>query len=133
MWKLRKKECPKSRDPPTSILDQHGNLLTSDEAVKNRTVKVFTERLENNPIKSHLKDLEQECNDLCEINLKLAKSNKTEPWTMSDLYDALKHLDNEKSRDADGFARGVFKVAGVDLRLAVLKLMKLDEGMIEIP
>ena len=125
MWKLRKKMCPKSRDPPTSILDKHGNLLTSDEAINNRAIEVFTERLENNSIKPHLKDLETDTNDLCEINLKLAKSNKTEPWTMSDLDDALKHLDNEKSRDSDGFANELFKVAGGDLRLAVLNLMNM--------
>ena len=44
---------------------------------------------------------------------------------MEDLYDALKHLDNEKSRDADGLANEIFKVAGDDLKLAVLNLMNL--------
>ena len=39
---------------------------------------------------------------------------------MEDLDDALKHLDNEKSRDADGLANEIFKVAGDDLKLAVL-------------
>ena len=125
MWKLRKKLCPKSRDPPTSILDKHGNLLTSDEAIKNRAIEVFTERLDNNVMKPHLKDPEQDTNDLCEINLKLSKNNKTEPWTMNDLDDALKNLDNEKSRDADGFVNTLFKVAGGYLRLAVLKLMNM--------
>ena len=50
MWKLRKKMCPNSRDPPTAILDRHGNLLTSDEAIENRALEVFTERLDNNTI-----------------------------------------------------------------------------------
>ena len=125
MWKLRKRMCPKNRDPPTAIIDKHGNLLTSDEAINNRALEVFTERLDNNPIKSHLKDLEKDTNDLCEINLNLAKNNKTEPWTMTDLDDALKDLENGKSRDANGFANEIFKIAGEDLRIAVLKLMNM--------
>ena len=115
MWKLQKKMCPNSRDPPTAILDRHGNLLTSDEAIKNRALKVFTERLENNNIKSHLKDLEKDTNYLCELNLRLAKSKKTESWTLSDLDDALKGLGYGKSRDADGFANEIFKISGEDL------------------
>ena len=125
MWKLRKKMCPRNRDPPTAMQDKHGNLLTSDEAIKERAIEVFSERLENNTIRPHLKDLEDDTNDLCEIRLNLAKNNTTNPWTMEDLDEALKHLDNGKSRDADGLANEIFKVAGDDLKIAVLNLMIL--------
>ena len=90
-------------------------LLTSDEAIKERALEVFTERLDNNHIKSHLKDLERDTNDLCEINLSLTKNNKTEPWTLNELDDALKGLKNGKARDADGFPNKIFKMAGEDL------------------
>ena len=46
---------------------------------------------------------------------------------MVDIEEAVKHLDNDKSRDAHGWANELFKegVAGTDLKLAVLKLMNL--------
>ena len=48
MWKLKKRLCPKIRDPPTAMLDREDNLLTSDSAIKNKALEVFTERLDNN-------------------------------------------------------------------------------------
>jgi hypothetical protein len=133
LWKLRKKMCPMNRDPPTAMEDKHKNLLTSDEAIKNRALEVFAERLENNIMKPHLKDLEDDTNVLCEIRLKLAKSNETEPWTLDDLEYALKQLANGKSRDAEGFANEIFKVAGDDLKMAVLKLMNLMKKKQQYP
>ena len=49
--------------------------------------------------------------------------NKTEPWTVNDITEAFKNLDNHKSRDAHGLANELFKegVAGTDLKLAVVK------------
>ena len=46
---------------------------------------------------------------------------------MVDIEEAVKHLDNDKSRDAHGWANELFRegVAGTDLKLAVLKLMNL--------
>ena len=122
-----------NRDPPTAMEDKHKNLLTSDEAIKNRALEVFAERLENNIMKPHLKDLEDDTNVLCEIRLKLVKSNETEPWTLDDLEYALKQLANGKSRDAEGFANEIFKVAGDDLKMAVLKLMNLMKKKQQYP
>ena len=53
--------------------------------------------------------------------------NKTEPWTVNDITEAVKHLDNNKSREAHGQANELFKegVAGTDLKLAVVKLMNI--------
>ena len=36
IWSMKKRICPKSKDPPTAMLDSRGNLLTSDEAIQNR-------------------------------------------------------------------------------------------------
>ena len=52
----------------------------------------------------HLKDLEDDTNDLCEIRLKLTESNKTLRWTMEDLKEVLKQLGKDKSRDPEKFA-----------------------------
>ena len=71
LWKLRKKMCPNNRDPPTAMMDKHGNLLTSDEAISNRAVEVYSERLSNNKIQSNLKEFEKDTNTLCELGLNI--------------------------------------------------------------
>ena len=41
LWKIKKKFCPQSRDPPTAMLDIKGNLLTTDSAIQNRAIEVY--------------------------------------------------------------------------------------------
>ena len=74
-----------------------------------------------------LENFEKVCNELCELRVKLSKHKKSEPWTIDELKTVLKQLENDKSRDAEGFANEIFKesAAGEDLLLAVLKLMNL--------
>ena len=48
----------------------------------------------------HLKSYEETNNKLCETRLMLTKLNKTAPWSMEDLEDAIKDLGRNKSRDA---------------------------------
>ena len=126
-WKINKKLFPRSRDPQVAILDKRSNLVKTDKAIENRVLEFYTERLEPNEINKHLKSYEEAVNKLCEARLKLTAINKTEPWNMDDIKEAVKHLDNDKSRDAHGWANELFKdgVAGTDLKLAVLKLMNL--------
>ena len=125
LWKLRKKMCPKIRDPPTAMMDRRGNVLTSEKAISERAIEVYEERLTNNDMKSHLTELETDTNKLCELRLEISKKNATDPWTMEDLKLALKQLHKDRSADPDGFINELFKeaVAGDDLLLAILKLM----------
>ena len=39
LWELKKKICPNTRDPPTAMLDSEGNLVTSEERIKELAVK----------------------------------------------------------------------------------------------
>ena len=127
MWKLKKKLCPNAMAPPSAMLDKEGNLLTTDEAITERALEVYAERLAPNKIEKHLENLEKARNELCEYRLKLAKANKTPPWEMDDLEKVLKNLENDKSRDAEDHANELFKesAAGSDLLKAILKLMNL--------
>ena len=127
MWKLKKRLCPSAMAPPSAMLDKEGNLLTTDEAIKERALEVYAERLAPNEIVKHLENLEKARNDLCESRLKLAKMNKTKPWDMDDLTEVLKNLENYKSRDAEDHVNELFKesAAGYDLLKAILKLMNL--------
>ena len=124
IWKLKKILCPRSKDPPTAILDSYGNLLTENKAIENRALEVYSKILEGNEMREDLKDLEDTTNELCHARLNLTKSNVTKPWDMEELKDVLKKLVKNKSRDADGYANELFmlSVAGDDLLLAVLKL-----------
>ena len=133
MWKLRKRMCPKSRDPPSAMLDSNGNLITSDKAIENEAIKEYTKRLEPNKIEEHLEHLEKETNDLCEERLKACAEKKTSPWTSADLKVVLKQMEDGKSRDADGFPNEIFKDAGSDLLEAILKLMNQIKSQQKYP
>ena len=62
--------------------------------------------------------------ELFELRLKLAEQEKTAPWRMEDLEEALKKLENGKCRDPDGLIRELFKeeVIGKDLKNSLLIL-----------
>ena len=122
-WKLKKTICPRKTDPPAAMTDKEGNLLTNKDDIQKRAVEVYKERLKPNAIEEHLKSYEEVENKLCKARLNLTKLNKTDPWTIEDLNNAIKDLDNNKSRDALGHANEIFKCAGSDLKLAVLKFM----------
>ena len=47
------------------MIDNNGNLVTSEEAIENLAVDVYSKRLEGNKMKENLSDLEKAGNDLC--------------------------------------------------------------------
>ena len=116
---------PKCRDPPTAMLDESGNLLTSYDAIEKVALKTFADRLKNRPMKENLKHVQKEKEDLCKLRLDLARKNKTPPWTLDQLDVVLNYLKKDKSRDPLGLANELFQpsVAGKDLKLALLKLV----------
>ena len=127
LWKLKKKLCPRSRDALSVMKDKHGNIISSDKAIKERALEVYKDRLRGNKIEIHLEELEKDTNLLCEIRVKTSQRNKTQPWTMDDLKQVLKQLGNDKSRDPEGHINEIFKVSvgRTDLLEATLKIMKL--------
>ena len=135
LWMLKKKLFPKSRDPPTAMLDESGNLVTSLDAIERLTVATYTKRLQNRPILSDLHDLKEDKEVLCKLKLELAKGNRTEPWTLRELDIVLSTLKGNKSRDPLGFANEMFSKsnAGDDLKLALLKLMNQIKNDQKLP
>ena len=91
MWKLRRRMCPKSRDPPCAMLDSNGNILVSDNQIQEEALKEYIKRLQPNKIEEHLKQYEKDTNDLCEERLKRCVENKTTQWTIEDLKVVLKN------------------------------------------
>ena len=105
--------------------DDSGNTITSLKEIENLSISTYKNRLRNRPILPDLEHLKQQKEKLCELKLKAAKKNKTKPWTSDDLEKVLSALKHSKSRDPLGLANEIFdpKVAGKDLKYAILKLM----------
>ena len=82
LWKMRKKLFPKSRDPPTAMSDNEGNLITCKTKIEELALDTYKRRLSNRPIKENLAHLKKEKEHLCSLRLDLAKENKTPEWTM---------------------------------------------------
>ena len=124
-WKLKKKLNPRAQDPPTAMLDEDGNLVTSAKGVENISVKHYSKVLENRAMKENLIHLKDAKEELCEERVKSAKENKTPPWQKEELNEVLKFLKKKKSRDPHGFPNELFRpeVAGEDLKDALLILM----------
>ena len=107
------------------MLDSQGNLVKSEEGIKELAVNAYAKRLENRPMKNELKEIKEMKETLADKVMEIAKRNKTPDWTIKDLCKVLNHLKNDKSRDPHGLANELFKndVAGDDLKLALLTLM----------
>ena len=135
IWKMKKKLCPRARDPAAAIIDGKGNLLTNDNAIQERAIEVYTNRLQKNEIRDELKDLEETEIKLCRTRLEKCKENKTEPWKIENLQKVLKQLKKDKSRDAFGYANELFtlSVAGDDLQMAVLMLLNEVKAKQQFP
>ena len=125
LWKLKKKLNPRCRDPPTAMCDVYGNLVTSDTAIRSLAVETYRKRLENRKMKDDLKHIQEDKEELCKLRIKLAKKNKTPPWTMAQLETVLNYLKKNKSRDPLGYANELFhdEVAGDDLKVAILEML----------
>jgi hypothetical protein len=125
LWKLKKRLRGLIQEPPTAMLDDKGNLVTTNSAIEELTLKMYKERLSNLKIKDDLKVHQVRQEDLCKERLEQAQHNKTPEWTMEDLNKVLKQLKENKSRDPLGFANELFRpeTAGEDLKKAILDLM----------
>ena len=125
LWKLKKQMCPQSRDPPTAMLNDEGDLVTNEDMIKDMAVKAYKERLRNRPMKEGLEHIVEAKEKLADSLMEKAKLNKTPPWNQEDLQYVLDKLKNDKSRDPNGLANELFKedAAGDDLKKAILSLM----------
>ena len=125
LWKLKKELCPRTRDPPTAMLDTKGNLVTDEDKIAEMALEHYVKVLENRPMKENLTHIKEAKEELFEKLMKLARKNKTPPWEMKHLEKVLQKMKKGKSRDPDGLANEIFLLdaAGEDLKLAILKLM----------
>ena len=126
LWNLKKHLFPKHRDPPTAMMDDAGNLVTSTDQINELAVqKLAIERLKNRPMKEGLEEMKKHKETICEANLERARNTKTPDWTVKEVTEVLKNLKTNVSRDPLGYANELFhpSVAGKDLITAITTLV----------
>ena len=124
MWSLKKKLQGTVQEPPTAMMDEHGNMVTTKKGLEELTLRMYRNRLKPNAIKENLRMHQVQQEELWEKRLHEAQANITPNWTMLDLEVVLRQLKNNKSRDPMQFSNELFKTenVGIDLKLAVLKM-----------
>ena len=135
MWKMKKKLKGVYCEPPTAMMDNHGNIITDSKGIENIVVERYEERLKTLPIKPDLKLYKEQRESLCDRRLQQAQDNKSPEWTEQDLNRVLKQLKNHKSKDPLDMPNELFKPEniGSDLKTAVLKLMNQIKSQQKVP
>ena len=99
-------------------------LITNPSELKALYLETFKYRLRHRPVQPGFENLLEYQKELFELRLELAKENKTEPWVIGDLEEAIKSLKNGKCRDPEGIIREIFMEdsMGEDLKQSMLIL-----------
>jgi hypothetical protein len=102
-------------------------LITNPAELKELYLQTFKYRLRQRQPHPGFEDLLENQRELCKLREELAKEEKSEPWTMADLDDAIESLKNGKCRDPEGLIREIFKddVMGSDLTESLLILYNI--------
>ena len=125
LWQLKRKLRGIYNDPPTAMYDEKGNLVTSNKAIEELTIKMYEDRLKALKIKDELKLHKLQRENLFDERIEEAQQRITPDWTMTDLEVVLNQLKKNKSRDPLGLSNELFKPqnSGKDLRKSILMLM----------
>ena len=125
IWKIKKKYFPKIKPSlPAGKKNIKQQLITNPAELKELYLQTFKHRLRHRPPQPGFENYLEIQNDLFKLRLELAKQNKSPPWVMQDLEDAIKDLKTGKCRDPEGMIREVFKeeALGEDLKKSLLIL-----------
>ena len=135
MWKVKKKICPRPKDPPTAKKDDFGNLITAPSALKKLYLQTYKTRLQHREINECYQDIKALKTELWDLRFEELKSKPMKPWTLEDLEEVLKKLKNNQSRDPNGMINELFKpgIAGRDLKKALVDLMNIILSTFFIP
>ena len=134
-WKIKKKLCPQSMDPPMAKLDEKGMLITSPNLLKSLYLRTYKHRLRQREMKTDYSEIFVLKTELWNSRMKELIENKSEPWEMENLMKVLKSLKNNKSMDPNGMINEIFKpgVIGEDLKEGLLSLFNGIKDTLYIP
>ena len=135
LWKLKKRLCPKTCDPPMAKMDKEGNLITSPQLLKNLYLQTYQERLKNRDMKCTLLDIYFLKKELWNSRLKELKTKKTAPWNRIEVRKAIKSLKKNKTTDPNGIINEILmkECAGEDLEEALEILMVEIKNTFHLP
>ena len=123
MWKSLKSLCPKLKPTlPAAKRNHDGKIISGQKEIKNLLAKEYKNRLRSRPVRQEFKSTKLRRKKIFQMKMRVANSNKTDPWTMRDLERALSDLKNNKSRDFEGYINEIFKdsIIGTDLKKSIL-------------
>ena len=136
IWKLKKKYYPKIKPTlPVAKKNLKGQLITNSEELKDLYLDTFKWRLRHRPVQPEYEEYFDTQEELFRLRLELAKNQKTKPWVMSDLENALKQLKSGKCRDPEGLIREIFMLEniGEDLKQSLLVLLNKVKASGKLP
>ena len=135
MWKVKQKVCPKTVDPPMAKLDVHGNLVSDPQTLKQLYQETYVHRLRKRNIIADYCEIEPLRNLLFSLRLSLSRTQRSEPWSKSQLWTVLKSLKVGKSSDCMGFVNELFKpgVIGEHLFESLLNIINRTKDQLVIP
>ena len=87
-------------------------------------METFKYRLRHRPAQPGFEKLLNDQKELFDLRLEVAKAEKTKPWVIDDLENAIKSLKSRKCRDPEGIIREIFmdECMGEDLKQSLLIL-----------
>ena len=125
IWKYLKKINPKiSNSLPCAKYNHMNELISEPLELKKLLLKEYVERLRKRPLRPDLKNLEVPRNQIVFHTLNLAANNISKPFSSEEIWNVLKSLKNNISRDNDGLLNELFKpsCAGKNL-ISSLKIL----------
>ena len=135
MWKVKRKVCKRSSDPPMAKRDNNGNIITTPNQLKQLYLAEYIDRLRHREIKSSLIPLKELKEDLWKRRFDVMKENDCDDWSENDVLKVMVSLKSNKCRDPLGLDNILFKpgVCGPDLVAAVTLLSNLSKNSVYTP
>ena len=135
IWKIKNKILPRAQDPPMAKKDLGGNIVTAPLPLKVLYLETYKKRLEHRTMKYEHKDIFELKTLLWKIRFSEIKKVKSPKWELSSLFEVLKGLKNNQSRDPSGLIHELFKpkVIGQDLAVGLLDLLNGIKSNMEVP
>jgi hypothetical protein len=99
--------------------------VTDKKGLEDLYLETYKNRLQPNKIEDGLEDLKSLKEYLFKLRMKYSSKIISDDWSIIDLEKVLKSLKNGKARDPHGHIYELFKYAGNDLKISLLKFYNL--------
>ena len=136
MWKLKKRIWPKKKSTlPVAKLNQVNKLVNTPREIKATLFQEYKERLRIRKIRPDFKEQKYLDKELIKLKVEKARLNKSEPFKLNELEQALNDLNQGRTRDPEGLCAMLFqnKVIGDSLKDSLLLMLNLIKQEGKVP